>query len=257
VSFSVNSRAVPPVHRWRPVMLFALFAVLAGCGPSRAGGSEGDPAFAMRDAAGCRLETLPERLPAPGEIVDTAALSAGVREIRSSYTFPDGHVVLTMFYQADGLNIRRDLVEHSLPPMLADSVQKLVFASRREVPEASREWGVRLVIDLGERISYRIAHREYCPPRPRNPELESRMRSFFSTGPRFRGSLRERDVVVRVAVLPSGIVGGARVIRGADSGSQVERELATYVRQFAFQPATIDGYPIHGEIDLPVRIRDR
>jgi hypothetical protein len=257
MSLLVNGCAALEVP-WRCwVMVIAGSAMLTGCGASRAGGLDGDPVFAIREASVCRAETHPAELPVPAEIVDTAALSAALRELRSSYQLPGGHVVLTMFYQADGLNIRRDLVEHSIPPMLADSVQKLVFASRSEVPEAAQEWGVRLVIDLDEHISYRVAHREYCPPRPLSPQLESQMRSFFSTGVRYRGGARERDVVVRVGVLPSGIVGGARGIRGADPGSQVERDLVTYVRQFAFQPATLDGYPVVGEIDIPVRIRDR
>lgn len=226
--------------------------LLAGC---VSGNVRSAPPVAVRSSLDCAPESFPQRLPGAELLVDTAGLSSSLRELAASSEPADGTVVLTMAYQEDGLNMRRDLLAHDIQPYVADSVQKLVFAHRRTLPEATQEWGVRLLIDLGDPISYRVEHREFCPPRPRDVELETAMSSYLSTGARYDAGARVRTVVFRAAIHPAGYVDGGTVVRGETSGSTMERDLLIYLRQFSFEPATLDGVPVYGHIDVPVRVR--
>lgn len=233
----------------------ALAVVLVtGCGG--ASGSTPGVGFSPRQVGACSLEDYPEELPGPELLVDTASLGSGLRELVESDSI-SRYVVLTMRYGADGLNMRREIIEHTLNTEAADSVQELVFAHRRGLPPAEREWGARLRIDLDDDITYHVNRSEYCSPRPRNPDLEADMRAFLGTGPSFAGGVRSTVVLLRITVHPGGYVTDVRLLRGGVPGSPLEQNLATYIRQFSFYPATIDGTPTLGELDVPVRIATR
>lgn len=212
----------------------------------------------LRSVLRCQIEEDPQTLPAPDHLVDTEALSAELLDLLEPFDTAvvlDREITLTMAYQRDGLNMRREVVEHGTEPQLADSIQKLVFAHRLQLPETEDEWGVRLVIELGENVSYRVERREYCPPQPRNQEIESAMSSYLGSGIRYHRGELFRTVVVRVLVHPSGYVAGGKIVRGGVSGSTFEQGLIDYLRQFSFEPATIDGVPTYGYIDVPVQVR--
>lgn len=235
-------------------VLFAVMA-LAGCA---SGGVESPSDLDVRTSLECAPEPYPDVLPGPEMLVDTTALSSDLRDLATAFDTAwvhDHFVALTMTYQPDGLNIRRDILAHDTEPVVADSVQKLVFAHRRHLPEAEQEWGARLLIDLGEELGYRTDRREYCPPQPRSRELESAMSTYMGTGLRYRAGTRVRTVVMRVVVHPAGYIDGGMIIRGGSTGSPLEQELLTYVRQFSFIPATIDGIPTYGQVDIPIQIR--
>lgn len=244
---------MPTVNRRLGLLLAA--GALAGCAT---GGVEGPSDLSVRTSLECVPEIFPEVLPGPDLVVDTAGLSSDLRALPEAFdtAWVHGHrVAVSMTYQPDGLNIRRDILAHDTEPVVADSVQKLVFAHRRHLPEAEQEWGVRLLIDLGEELAYRIERREYCPPQPRNREIESAMTSYMGTGLRYRGGTRVRTVVMRLVVHPAGYVAGGTMLRGGGRGSPLEQEILTYLRQFSFEPATVDGIPTYGHVDIPIQIR--
>lgn len=228
---------------------------LAGCA---SGSGQRQPDSGVRTASRCEVEAYPEALPSPDLLVDTAGLNADLHELMEavdSGSVAERQIVMTLAYQPDGLNMRRDVLMHDTEPFIADSVQKLVFARRLELPESPEEWGVRLRIGLDGGVSYRVERREYCPPRPRDPEIESAMRTYVGSGPRYRGGVRVRTVVVRATIHPAGYVENGTIIRGGVIGSSFEQRLIDYLRQFSFAPATIDGAPAYGDIDIPVQVR--
>ena len=244
---------MPTVNRRWIVAAFAL--PLVGCAT---GGQQTAPDISLRSSLRCEIESLPETLPTAGDLVDVSALNADLRDMQEAFDSAlvhDRQIAVSMAYQTDGLNMRRDILAHDTEPVVADSVQKLVFAHREQLPEAEQEWGVRLLIDLGDEFTYRVERREYCPPRPRNPEMESAMSTYLGSGVRYEGGGRVRTVVVRVLVHPAGYVASGSLIRGGVTGSSFEQELLTYVRQFSFEPATVDGAPTYGYIDVPVQVR--
>ncbi|HEU0014653.1 MAG TPA: TonB family protein, partial [Longimicrobium sp.] len=189
--------------------------------------------------------------PAAHALVDVEALSRDLRALEP----PPGQVLVSLAYEPDGVNVRRQVIGHTVDPVLADSVQKLVFAHLGSAPEAEGPWGVRLRIDLSGGVSYATERREYCPPRPRSPGLQEEMAQFLATGPRYRNGARERTVLVRVSVTTAGYVADASVVRGAASGGSLELQLRDVVRQFSFLPATVDGVPVAGALTVPVRMR--
>jgi hypothetical protein len=229
--------------------------LLSACGVNRQPLAGPGVEMSIRNVHQCVAESTAAGLPPVETVVDVERLGSRIADLLESSERSGGQVLLTLWYDAQGMNIRRDLLRHELEPAVADSVQKLVFASLRPMPAARSEWGARLRIRAGEEVNMELEPREYCPPRPRSPGLEAAMAEFMTTGTRYRGGRRERSVLVGVTVHPLGYVRGARIIRGGTPGSSLERELSEYVRQFFFHPASLDGVPVHGEIAVPVRLR--
>jgi hypothetical protein len=203
----------------------------------------------------CVVLDRPATLPTAGDLVDVASLRDEVRALRArkSDTVP-GYVLLSMRYEPEGLNVRRDVIEHSVSPVLADSIQRLVFEAIREQPEREEELQVRLRLDVNGVVELRTGRSEYCPPWPRDPQVEASLYGVQGTGVRYRRGARERVVIVRLAVHPNGYVTGGQFIRGAPSGGALEQDVLRFLRQYSFHPARLDGIPVHGTIDLPVRV---
>jgi len=203
----------------------------------------------------CVPVVAPERLPTPDALVDTSRLGADLRVFQASVdTGIAGYVLLTLTYEPDGTNVRRQVIEHSLSSTAADSIQRLVFASLREIPEHDEPVQVRLRIDLDDGVRFRTGRSEFCPPSPRDPQLKASLHGVQSTWIRYRRGGRGRIVIVRLGVHPNGYVSGGRFLRGAPTGSTLEQEVVSYLRRYSFHPARLDGIPVHGTIDLPVRI---
>ncbi len=193
--------------------------------------------------------------PEPGALLDVERLTARLEELLVGVDREESSILLTLWYQPEGVNIRRSILHHDVAPEVADSVQKLVFASLRPAPPSPADWGVRLRVDARNRVALALEPREVCPPRPRNPRIDASMAEYFRTGVRVRRGSRERTVLVNVTVHPLGYVRDARIVRGDLGGGALERDLAEFLRQFSFHPASIDGVPVQGEITVPVRLR--
>ena len=82
------------------------------------------------------------------------------------------------------------------------------------------------------------------------------MASFNGTGVRYRGGARERVVLMEATVAPGGYVDDARILRGAAPGSSLEMQLRNALRQYSFEPASLDGVPVYGAVTVPVRTRE-
>ncbi|HEU0300164.1 MAG TPA: energy transducer TonB [Longimicrobium sp.] len=232
----------------------ALVLVLGACGT--AGRQAGTPApTEVRQTRACRPEEFPAHLPAVAALVDTGVLTPALRQLRDSAGVAGGEVVLSLWYEPDGVNIRRDVVQHSVSPLVADSVQELVFAALSQAPEMEAPWGARLRVGLAGEVSYAVGRREFCPPRPRSSTLEGEMAGYMGTGVRYRGGAPERTVLMQVTVHPGGFVEDARVLRGAPAGGTLEKQLRDMVRVYSFYPAVLDGVPVRGEIAVPLRVR--
>lgn len=241
-------------RRCQKALAVAFAAGLAACGANAAPVPGPATEMAVRSAYQCVPEAFPAQM-SPGVIVDVPRLTNGVRELLAAAQADTGQVVLTLAFEPDGQNTRRDVIAHSVAPAVADSVQKLVFASLAGAPAVDRHWGARLRIEAGEQVRLSLEPREYCPPRPRNHRVEAAMAEFVGSGLRYRNGTRERVVLLTVEVHPAGYVERAWVARGAPSGGSLERELYEYARQFSFYPASLDGYPVRGEVSMPVRLR--
>ncbi len=228
----------------------ALLAGVAACTSVRGRPTE----LGLSTTWACAPDSAPAALPRVADLVDAEALARGVSGLREG-TAGAGEVVLTLEYQPDGVNIRREVVAHTATPEVADSVQKLFFAARRQAPAAESPWGVRLRVPLARPAAYAVERREYCPPRPRSRELQFAMEVPSTPGTRYREGSRERTVLVRVRVHPAGYVYSASLHRGADRGVEFERDLYNTVRRYSFYPAMLDGQPVYGEVTVPVRIR--
>jgi hypothetical protein len=231
-------------------------ALLAACGaPARPlPGASAD--LAPRQAVACVPEREPTPLPAIHSLIDTGRLSEGLRALQDGAGVESGEVVLTLWYDEAGTNVRRDVIRHTLTPSLADSVQELLFASLAPVAGTGRQWGARMLISLGSEVPYALGHRVYCPPRPLSRTMEAEMASFNGTGVRYRAGRRERLVLMEATVAPGGYVDDARIVRGAASGSSLEKQLRETLRQYSFEPASLDGVPVYGAVTVPVRTRE-
>jgi len=242
-----NVKAHAPRAR-RPHIALVLLLGAAGCIPGGGGG------LAAPSRTGCATLEHPQILPEARQIVDAGALLANARALAPGVPAGRGDVLLSLEFDPEGINVRRDVVEHGVAPAVADSVQRLVFAARRQLAPATEPWGVRLRVSLGDSVALGVERRVYCPPRPRDREVEWMTRELVQPGTRYRAGRRERSVLLRLLIHPAGYVESARVYRGGASGGDLERELFNFVRQYSFHPATLDGRPVPGEITFPVRV---
>lgn len=214
----------------------------------------------------CRVSLDPRELPAADLLVDSAALSAAAARLWREAGSPQGHVLFAMRYDHDGLNVRRDILEHRLPPALADTLQELAFAYRRTTAPADHEWSVRMRMDLGEAPVLRVGRTERCAPRPRESSQGNLLGGTGNTWGDIRDTSPysassssllhdENTVWIRVMLDARGYVTDARVERSLVRMS--EARLLSYVRSLTFFPATEDGYPVAGQLSLPLRINRR
>jgi hypothetical protein len=211
--------------------------------------------LAVRQSTQCVTESYPAALPSPEALMNTQALARDLRTLLAGAELPAGEATLTLWYDAEGTNVRRDLLRSTLPPALADSVQELVFAALGRAPAMEHAWGARLTVAVGERVAFAVAHRQYCPPRPRSRTIEAEMAQFQDTGVRYRGGVRERMVLMQVTVHPAGYVEDARVLRGGAPGSTLEKQIRDDLRTQIFIPASLDGVPVQGDLAVPIRLR--
>jgi hypothetical protein len=241
------------------LLAYAACATLPGAAPDRT--------TLLSDASAplgrpCVPSAYPARLPTASEVVDSAALTTAASALWRRAGSPRGHVLLAMAWDADGMNVRRDLIEHRLPPALADTLQRLVFEHRRDVDPSERGWGVRLRMDLGgEQPVLRVGRRELCSAQPRDAAVAG----YGAFGGATFGDVRERTaaagvlpatggtVWVRVALDAGGNVTQARLERTMARGSWENRVLS-YVRAISFLPATEDGLPVPAELMFPLRL---
>lgn len=253
-------RSVERTARRASVLRGGVCALLAGalaaCGSVRQPVAGPTTDLAVRQSTQCVAEAYPAALPTVESLVNTQALAGELGALLAGANVQGGQATLTLWYDPEGTNVRRDLLRHTLPPALADSVQELVFAALGPAPAMERAWGARLHLQqVGERVAFTVSRREYCPPRPRSRSMETEMAQFQNTGVRYRAGTRERMVLMQVTVHPAGYVEDARVLRGGAPGSTLERQLRDDLRTQIFIPASLDGVPVQGNLAVPIRLR--
>jgi TonB family protein len=175
---------------------------------------------------------------------------------------PAGHVLFALRYDREGLNVRRDVIEHRVGDVLADTLQKLAFAHRRRAEPADAEWSVRLRLDLGEAPRLRVGRTEICAPRLRSG-AEGGFGNAVGGGwgdvrdayapPGIADLYDPSTVWVRVALDSRGNVTEARLERSLGRRTY-EMRVLNYVRTISFVPAMEDGYPVPGELSMPLRL---
>lgn len=248
----------------RTSRLLLLAAALAACAPASAGDRPRREAL-LSDAPrprdrDCRVAVHPRQLPSAAELVDSAGLAAAAAGAWRAAGGPAGHVLLGLRYDRDGVNVRRAVIEHSVSPALADTLQALTFAHRRVAASGEREWSVRLRMDLGEQPRLRVGRSQVCAPALR----ESMDGAFSSIASRGWGDVRDASpapsaadptmVWLRVSVDAGGNVVDARVERGSMRHGRDTRTMAA-LRGLDFVPATEDGHPVPGELSIRLRVR--
>ncbi len=237
------------------VLAALLGLALAGCAQRPATASSDARLASLRPGLNCAPDPLPGQLPPVSAVVDSAGLLLSLAELVNVDDAVHGTVLLTLEFARDGTNILRDVVARSTSVAVADSVQRLVFAARRQVDEGDQRWGVRLEVELSESVGLRLTRRELCQPRLRDATQEMALTAGQPIGTRYRGTVRERVVQVRAHVNEMGLITSATIARGELPGGSLDHQLMQHLRQFLFHPATVDGNPTGAWIEIPIRVR--
>ena len=203
----------------------------------------------------CATARTPAVLPAADALLDSAAFVAGAARLAAGTR---GSAIASLRYDPAGNQVRRKVIEASVPRVLADSLERLLFELRRTTAPADGEWGVRVGVELGSEVRLRMARRQVCPPQPNERELISTPSGFdvrAATAEQAGTALATDPSVVwvKMAVDERGTVIAATVTRGQRRGVWDERVLR-YVRTLTFFPALEDGYPVVGEVEMPIRL---
>lgn len=201
----------------------------------------------------CRVAADPARLPSADALVDSARLAAEARTLWEEAGRPSGHVLFAMRYAEDGSNVRRQILETSVPGALADSLQQRVFEAARTTARSEAEWGVRLRVDVGDVPRMRVGRREDCAPYTR--ERLTVTRSGEIEWQRDRDPWQVRSgrpgMWLRVEVDANGFVTDARLERGVNTQAFQQRA-ANAARALRFEPATEDGHPVPSVVTLRI-----
>ena len=211
----------------------------------------------------CRVSGYPATLPSADALVDSAALTAAAAELWRASGMPAGYVLLGLRYDREGVNVRRDVIEQRGADALADTLQQLAFAHRRRAEPADGEWSVRLRLDLGEAPRLRVGRTEICAPRLRSGGDGGWTGAVGggawgdvrdATAPTAMAELYDPSTIwVRVALDSRGNVTEARLERSLGRRTH-EMRVLNYVRTISFVPAMEDGYPVPGQLSMPLRL---
>jgi hypothetical protein len=240
--------------------LSILLAVTVACTSLAIGGSVGHPALlsdrTTPESGACHVLRSPRTLPAAGALVDSAALAHDLRALSGRHGVEPGYALVSLRYDPDGVNVRREVIEHQLEAPLADSVRDLVFAHRRATEPAGHEWSVRLRLELDGSGAMRVGRALRCDPRPMerlalSNTAENPWSVWRETLPPGQGELT--TLWVRVTLDARGTVTDARLDR-AYAPRSVEAQLLTFVRSLRWIPATEDGHPVAGETSIALRL---
>jgi hypothetical protein len=253
-----------PMNRVGRTLVLAsiLGAALTGCrtGPSARPVHTGDLLTEQehhRARAGCVVAQAPDALPPADVVVDSSQLVDALERYRADHAERDGYAVLSIAFDRNGYNVRRQIIEHNLPHRMADTLQKLVFEHRRSVAEGD-PWGVRLRIDVGDPISLRLGRQVLCAPRPR--QLPP---GIFTMDGIERWDVQRQDpgvtlpstsMHVRVLIDEAGRVVDAEPLMGL-LDVRAQNELYVALRGAVFEPALEDGIPVPGTMTLRIRGR--
>ncbi|HEX5724336.1 MAG TPA: energy transducer TonB [Longimicrobiaceae bacterium] len=199
----------------------------------------------------CHVADLPVALPEAGALINAPVFSAAAAYLWREAGRPPGHILFSLRYDPKGVNVHRGVIEHSIPAALADTLQKLVFVLRHELPASGSEWGVRLRVDLADEPLLRVGRREVCNAAPRDRQLRSSATSWVDVRNEYIPDFAL--VMVRVRLDAYGQVTDARVERSQVRGNWEHRLLA-YVRTLDFDPAMEDGVPVPSETQLRLRV---
>jgi TonB family protein len=196
----------------------------------------------------CSVVAEPARLPDAAELVDVPALRAEAARAWTAAGKPAGYALFSIRHSAEGLQVRRAVIESTIPAALTDTLQGLVFALRRQTPPTPGDWVVRLRVDAGEEMALRVGRSLQCAPRPRDGEYHGANDAFD-----VRQARSEETAWVRVRLNAEGQVTAARLER-SPARSNGEQLLLNQVRTMSFFPALEDGQPIAGELVLRVPV---
>jgi hypothetical protein len=240
-----------------PAAALLLACSLAGCATLTPAARQGEALLSDAEpvaARGCRVAGAPERLPDAAALVDAAALRRDVADAWAAAGRPAGHVLLSLRYDRDGTNVRRAVLEHSVPDALADTLQKLVFAHRKSVEPAKSEWGVRLRMDMAAEPALAVGRWRLCEARPRDRRSLAGLTTSFDVRDRGGAAQAEARVFVRLRVDARGAVTDAQLESATLRGGS-EWRLLSYLRSIRFEPASEDGYPVPTDYRLSLALR--
>lgn len=237
----------------------ALLALVAAAACATPRGAAMDRSALLSDAPrapthrDCRVARDPAVLPAADALVDSAGLTSDARALWSAAGRPSGYILLSMRYDADGTNVRRDVLETSVPRSLADTLQQRVFESVRTTAAADAEWGVRMRVDLGDEPRLRVGRREDCAPYTRERLTLTRGGGveWDREGDPWQVRSVRGSLLLRVQLDARGFVTGARLERGVHTGG-LEQRVLNAARGMRFEPATEDGYPVPSEATIRI-----
>ncbi len=229
----------------------------AGCA-SAGGGSRAELLAGGRliDGRRCSVVADPAQLPAAGDLVDAGAFGADAARLWAQAGRPAGYVLFALRHDGEGTQVRRAVIESTLPQALTDTLQKLVFTYRRQTPATNGVWGVRLRVDAGEPVGLQVARRLECTARPRDSQYRIAGSGFDVRDTGVDASRTDGALAwVQVRLTAQGNVTEARIVRGMSiRGSWEQQRLLSYVRGMSFWPALDDGLPVPSETTIPVRL---
>jgi hypothetical protein len=247
-------------RRAAAALLLAGLGAAAGCAGLRGAPGAASPHELLSErpttiTRNCAVTRVPLELPGADVLVDSATLSAALRDALVGPA--RGYALLSIGFDRNGYNVRRAVVEHDLSPARADTLQKLVFAHRREV-EPGDPWGVRLRIDVdADRVAMRVGRQLWCDARPLRAVdalgTTDAMDAWSVTRRAPAPTAANSSVILDLHVNEIGRVTETRVVGGYMTTRQ-EHYILALLTDLNFSPATADGVPVSAWTRMHMRL---
>lgn len=188
----------------------------------------------------CTIAALPTVLPRVESLLDTITMPIYVAQ--GGIAGATGSALFSIKFDSTGTPKRAKVIETTLTEQASDILQMAVASAIQPQPPGD-DWGVRVRIDVGPSVRYRIGRSEVCDPVPI-------VRSHAPSAPPPPGDIGDRTVSKRVQEVrfnvligADGAVLAAKLVAPLDN-PEVEELLQKGIMSEQWRPGLDDRIPV-------------
>jgi hypothetical protein len=188
----------------------------------------------------CTIAALPLVLPRVESLLDTITMPSYLAQ--GGIAGATGSALFSIKFDSTGAPRRAKVIETTLSQQASDILQLAVASAIQPQPQGE-EWGVRVRVDVGPSVHYRIGRREVCDPVPIG-------RSYAPGAPPPPGDINDRTIEKRVQEVrfnvligADGTVLAAKLVAPLDN-AEVEELLHKGIMSEQWRPGLDDRIPV-------------
>ena len=188
----------------------------------------------------CEVAAAPSVLPDVATLIDTTAMPAYLEQ--GGISSATGSTLFSIKFDSAGQPVRARVIESTMPERLSSTLQSAV-ASAIQAQTPGGSWGVRVRIEMGPALRYKVGRSETCPP-------VLNYNGTYAAVPPHPGDISERvvdkriqEVRFNVLVAADGTVLAAKLATGIGN-PDFEASMQKFVMAEHWKPGLDDQMPV-------------